>query len=168
MPDRRYTFHLMTTKSAAAISTPAVGEALRAYVDVLALADCFLSELWQSAGLTITQLAILRQLRDGPQPAGRLAASVGLSPASATRVLDRLEERHLLTRRRQSTDRRCVDIELQPKGEAILGGLRGLVGSPVHRAIEGMTAEQRNALIAALGQLRDSARELQLSEASPC
>ena len=76
---------------------------LGAYLDASLLTDGFQTELWREARLTLPQLAVLRSLRDGgPQTAGRLGETVGLSPASATRLFDRLEERGLIRRHRGS------------------------------------------------------------------
>ena len=86
---------------------------LGAYLDASLLTDGFQTELWREAHLTLPQLAVLRSLRDGgPQTAGRLGETVGLSSASATRLFDRLEERGLIRRHRGHDDRRCVEIHL--------------------------------------------------------
>ncbi len=69
---------------------PDVKQALLAYLDAVALSEPIQAQLWQEAGITLTQLSVLRQLRQGPQPAGRLGHAVGLSPTTITRVLDRL------------------------------------------------------------------------------
>jgi DNA-binding MarR family transcriptional regulator len=50
-------------------------------------------------------------LHGGPQPAGAIAAAIGLTPAAVTALVDRLEARGLLTRKRSEEDRRKVIIE---------------------------------------------------------
>ena len=87
---------------------------------------------------------MLRQLRQGPQPAGRLGHAVGLSPTTITRVLDRLEAKALVFRRRDREDRRCVDIHLAPQGQQLLGGVKVIRGSDLHRAVESMTSQERH------------------------
>ncbi|TMG08819.1 MAG: MarR family transcriptional regulator, partial [Chloroflexi bacterium] len=87
---------------------------LLAYLDALALAEPVQAKLWQLAEITLTQVQVLRALRDGPQTLVKLGQANGLSPTSVTRVVDRLERRGLVTRRRESEDRRLVQVYIQP------------------------------------------------------
>lgn len=74
-------------------------------------------ELLRRRNLTTSQLATLRQLgRDGPLPAGRLARGIAVSQATITGVVDRLEERGLVTRSRDPRDRRLVVVDLTETG----------------------------------------------------
>ncbi|HXZ99791.1 MAG TPA: MarR family transcriptional regulator [Candidatus Binatia bacterium] len=141
--------------------TPEVRDVLGAYLNASMLTDGFQAALWRQARLTLPQLAVLRSLRDsGPQLAGRLAETAGLSPASATRLLDRLEERGLVRRHRGQSDRRCVEIHLTAQGRQLAGEVRVLRDSPLRRAVEAMTATEQRALAAALRALAQSARRL--------
>src|SRR5438552_4025411 len=99
-------------------------EALLAYLDALTLAEPIQARLWQLAHLTLTQVSLLRELRSGSQTAGVLGQAVGLSPTSLTRLVDRLEGRGLVIRRRESEDRRCVEIRLSAAGERLLGEVK--------------------------------------------
>jgi DNA-binding MarR family transcriptional regulator len=138
---------------------PEVRATLLAYLDAVALAEQPLAALWQSSRITLSQLTVLRWLREsGPQPAGRLAEAVGLSSTSATRLLDRLERRKLVERRRDSPDRRRVVIHLRPEGAALLGAVRLVLDTPLHRAIEAMPAVQRDRLREALAALVSATR----------
>lgn len=128
-------------------------ESLLAYLDAMALAEPAQVRLWHLAHITLTQLAVLRELRQGPQPAGRLGERTGLAPASVTRMVDRLEKRGLVERKRSADDRRLVEIHLEPAGERMLGELRLLRGTPLHRAVESMTGDERRQLTAALRTL---------------
>jgi DNA-binding MarR family transcriptional regulator len=96
-------------------------QALLAYLDALALAEPMQAHLWQLAHLTLTQISVLRELRTGPRTAGRLAELAGLSAASVSRLVDRLERRGLVSRRRDDEDRRLVEVQLEPAGERLLG-----------------------------------------------
>ncbi len=74
-------------------------------------------ELLRRRNLTAPQLATLRQLgRQGALSAGELARSVSVSQATITGIVDRLERRGLVTRERDSRDRRRVVIELNEAG----------------------------------------------------
>lgn len=151
----------MATTNPRGSSAPAdVKDVLLAYVDALALAEPIQARLWQQAEITLTQLSVLRELRGGTQTAGRLGERVGLSPTSMSRLLDRLERRGLIRRRRAEDDRRVVVIELEPAGERLLGEITIFRGSAVHRAVHDMSAGERRALTASLRRLVSLTRTL--------
>lgn len=130
-----------------------VREALLAYLDAAALSEPIQAQLWHEAGLTLTQVTVLGKLRQGPLAAGRLGQAVGLSATSMSRVLDRLEERRLVSRRRDASDRRCVEVHLEPAGQSLLGEVRVVRGSDLHRAVESLSPAEREQLTAALRNL---------------
>jgi len=132
---------------------------LLAYLDALALAEPLQAKLWQLAEITLTQVQVLRALRDGPQTLIKLGQANGLSPTSVTRVVDRLERRGLVTRRRESEDRRLVQVYIQPAGERLLGEIRVMRGTDIHLAVEAMTSEERRQLTLSLRRLVALARE---------
>jgi len=149
----------MANTSDAGIEVSAETKAtLLAYLDALALAEPIQAKLWQLAEITLTQVQVLRALRDGPQTLGKLGHSIGLSPTSVTRVVDRLERRGLVSRRRDSDDRRLVRLQLEPAGERLIGEIRVIRGSDVHLAVEAMTGEERRQLTASLRRLVELAR----------
>ena len=74
-------------------------------------------------GLTQTAVAVLAALDPGDRPSHRdLAARVGISPATLTPVLDRLEETGDVRRERDPTDRRIVHVHRTTTGAARLTG----------------------------------------------
>lgn len=148
----------MTSTLSAAAVTAESRDALRAYLDALTLAEPIHERLWQEARITLTQLSLLRELRSGPQGAGKLGIAVGVAPASLTRLVDRLESRGLVSRHREADDRRCVEIRLEPAGERLLGQLKVLRGSDLHLAVEAMTPEERRRLTRSLRRLVELAR----------
>lgn len=140
-------------------------DALLAYLDALTLAEPMQVRLWQIAELTLTQVTVLRTLlSEGSQSAGHLGQAVGLSPTSVTRLVDRLERRGLVTRHRDSEDRRLVEIRLEPAGEAILNQAKLMRGSAIHRAVESMTDQERRRLTAGLRRLVVLARRIAAAE----
>jgi DNA-binding MarR family transcriptional regulator len=155
---------VIATKPARPALDPEVKAALLAYIDSMALAEPVQARLWQDAEITLTQLMVLRELRQSPQKTGRLGERVGLSPTSVTRLVDRLERRGLVNRQRDATDRRQVEIHLEPEGERMLGELRVLRGSNIQRAIEAMPAAERRLLVAALNKLVAAARAYATAE----
>lgn len=150
----------MTSSLAPASTQTETKEALIAYLGAMALAEPIQARLWQEAQITLTQLAVLRVLREGPRTSGRLGFEAELSPTSVTRIVDRLERRGLVTRRRESEDRRYVEVHLELAGEKLLGQLRILRGSDLYRAVEAMTTDERRRLTASLRRLVELARSV--------
>src|SRR5271157_6269130 len=62
--------------------------------------------------------------RLGPMTAGRLAEESGLTNGAVTFILDRLEEAGMVTRRRDTEDRRRVWVEIVPAARQRLQGLQ--------------------------------------------
>lgn len=148
----------MASGATAAATQAETKEALLAYLQALALAEPVQVRLWQEQELTLTQLTVLRILRAGPLTAGRLGHEAGLSPTSVTRIVDRLERRGLVSRRREGEDRRYVEIHLEPAGESLIGQLKIFRGSDLHQAVEAMTGHERRRLITSLRRLVELAR----------
>lgn len=70
--------------------------------------------------LTAPQLTCLRHLlRHGSRSAGELAAGISLSQPTVTGILDRLERKGLVERRRSAEDRRRVVVALTPAGREL-------------------------------------------------
>lgn len=71
--------------------------------------------------LTAPQLVCLRQVAsDAPITPGLLAKGVSLSQATVTGILDRLENKDLVVRRRDQKDRRKVSLHLTDQGARVL------------------------------------------------
>jgi len=72
------------------------------------------------ADFTFTQWIVLMSLRDGiASTAAEVARHIGHDPGATTRLIDELEERGLLERKRSSEDRRVVRLSITPAGKAI-------------------------------------------------
>lgn len=138
-----------------------VKELLAAYLDAVALVEPIQLELWQQARVTLTQRRLLYWLANGKRGHSELSRELGLSAASLTRLIDRLEERGLVSRRRDHEDRRRVVVDLEPPGQEVLGQTQTLRGSAVHQAVESMDTEERRRLLDALRGLVDATRGLE-------
>lgn len=64
-------------------------------------------------GVNTTDLHCLNLLSDGPMTAGELARRAGITTASVTGVIDRLEAAGYVRRERDDSDRRKVTVTLQ-------------------------------------------------------
>lgn len=79
--------------------------------------------LIKSHGLTATQYNVLRILRGaGPDglPCQRIGDRMISRDPDMTRLLDRMEKRSLITRERQTEDRRVIKTRITPAGLEIL------------------------------------------------
>ena len=95
--------------------------------------------------ISLVHLNVLSVLEhDGPQRMRGLAEALDVSQASATGIVDRMEERGLVTRQRGTADRRVIRVALTEEGSAVLGGL---------------SAERREALGEMLDELTDAELE---------
>lgn len=77
------------------------------------------------AGITVQQFWLLRHLeRRCPLSIGALAEAIGITSSSATSACKRLEQTGLVTRTRQASDERVVQVELTTQGRAQLVEMR--------------------------------------------
>ena len=71
----------------------------------------------EAHGLSLTEFAVLEVLlHKGALPIGEIGDRVLLASSSMTYVIDKLEQRGLLRRRRSEEDRRALLAELTPEG----------------------------------------------------
>jgi MarR family transcriptional regulator, organic hydroperoxide resistance regulator len=71
-------------------------------------------------GLSLAQYHLLEPLADGPLTNRQLAEQAGVASPTATRMVDVLLGRRLVTRLEDPVDRRAVLISLTPKGREAL------------------------------------------------
>jgi DNA-binding MarR family transcriptional regulator len=82
---------------------------------------------WIAANLTFGQLRLLFLLRDeGPVSVGTLADRLGVSLASASETIDRIERRQLVVRHHREDDRRVVVCQLSDGGERLVAEIAGV------------------------------------------
>lgn len=80
------------------------------------------SALMRDAGLTESQFGVLEALDHlGPLCQRELAEKILKSAGNLTTVIDNLERRDLVERRRERTDRRVVTVHLLPAGRDLVG-----------------------------------------------
>jgi DNA-binding MarR family transcriptional regulator len=71
--------------------------------------------------LTLSQFALLQALADRDHARVReLADEAGVTPSTATRILDALERRAIVSRERAADDRRAVTVALTDRGRDVL------------------------------------------------
>jgi len=99
-----------------------------AFLDLLRTTDMLsrgLVGVLKSEDLSSTQYNVLRILRGAPDglPCGEIAGRMITRDPDVTRLLDRLEKRKLITRSRETRDRRTVMGRISPEGLKLLARL---------------------------------------------
>ncbi|GAA3303806.1 hypothetical protein GCM10020218_102130 [Dactylosporangium vinaceum] len=94
-----------------------------------ALADLHLSPSELNA------LANLAVFTDGTGTVSELGAAAGVRPTTLTGIVDRLEQRDLLTRGPHPRDRRTVVLRLTPAGAAVAARVIGAMAELERRAL---------------------------------
>lgn len=102
------------------MSLPIDTEVLSALRRLIRATDLDSKRLARQTKLSTSQLLVLELLADSEaQTVGGIADRVGLAQATATSLVDRLEERGLVLRRRGDSDRRQVRVVLTAAGRAL-------------------------------------------------
>jgi DNA-binding MarR family transcriptional regulator len=114
-------------------------------------------EVLKASALTSTQYNVLRILR-GAGAAGLSCSEVTsrmiTRDPDTTRMLDRLEARHLVTRTRDATDRRVVTTRITEQGLALLAGLDGPVQEQNRKVLGPLGTEKLRTLAGLLDEAR--------------
>lgn len=132
----------------------------RIFVALLQTADSLsqdAEQLLKATGLTGAQYNVLRILR-GAEPAGLPCSGIGDRMIShdpdMTRLLDRMEKRGLITRERQTDDRRVVKTRIKPQALSLLKTLDQPVRDLHKRQFRHMPASRLKTLGTLLEQVR--------------
>lgn len=95
---------------------------------------------------------------------GQLAELLEVEPITCCRMIDRLEEAGLVERRRDPADRRAWRIFLTDKARPVLAELHDIAGTMIETALQGLSAAERDALIASLNVIRSNMTPTQESK----
>jgi DNA-binding MarR family transcriptional regulator len=96
-----------------------------AFLDLLRTTDLLSrgpAQVLKAEDLSATQYNVLRILRGAPEglPCGEIASRMITRDPDVTRLLDRLEKRGLISRCRETNDRRTVMARITPDGLKLL------------------------------------------------
>jgi len=110
---------------------------------------------WPAGRMSLVHLNVLFVLSgDGPLPMNRLAELLDVSQASATGIVDRMEQRGLVVRERDGEDRRVVRVALSPQGEGLIAGIATERRDKLARLIDSLAADDAAALLQGLRAMR--------------
>jgi DNA-binding MarR family transcriptional regulator len=113
-------------------------------------------EVFKVEDLSPSQYNVLRILRGAPEglPCGEIASRLITRDPDVTRLLDRMERRGLISRARESRDRRMVLARLTPEGRKLVDRLDEPV-QRMHRKLLGHLGKEQ---LRALRELLAAAR----------
>jgi DNA-binding MarR family transcriptional regulator len=112
-------------------------------VGYLGAASEFNEDLAKKLKLSRTDMRCLELIaRLGPLTAGRLAEESGLTTGAVTFILDRLEEAGMVTRRRDTEDRRRVWVEMVPAAQERLQCLQQPVAAEMRQVAQRFKADE--------------------------
>lgn len=118
-----------------------------------------LAGVLKSEDLSSTQYNVLRILRGAPEglACGEIAARMITRDPDVTRLLDRMEKRGLISRCRETKDRRVVQARITPEGLEALERLDEPVLAAHHEQLGHMSAGHLRTLTQLLRAARETA-----------
>jgi DNA-binding MarR family transcriptional regulator len=116
-------------------------------------------------GLTRAQWRVLTQLRrrEGINQSA-LAEIIEIEPISLGRHIDRLVEKNFVERRPDPRDRRAWRLYLTPEAQPVMDRLRALSNVNRKEVLQGIPAEESEALIETLLKIKGNLTALEASE----
>jgi DNA-binding MarR family transcriptional regulator len=110
--------------------------------------------LFADADFTFSQWVVLMAVRDGlANTCGEIARHIDHDTGAVTRLVDQLEERGYLVRRRSTSDRRVVHLEITPSGRALTKSLTARIIGFWNEVLDDVPAEDVTQLITLLARL---------------
>jgi DNA-binding MarR family transcriptional regulator len=105
-------------------------------------------------GFTLMQWVVLMYLRDGlAKTAKDICAEFRHDSGALTRVIDQLEERDCIERRRSTTDRRAIELHLTPRGRQLVQSLVPVVVDRLNLALADFSRDEVQELTRLLNKL---------------
>ena len=106
------------------------------------------------SGVTAAEWVVLREMYDRPEMSpGLLADLTGMTRGAASKLMDRLFARKLVTRQERADDRRYQDIELTPAGRRLVPVLAAIADRNDEEFFKPLSARERAALVSTLIKL---------------
>jgi DNA-binding MarR family transcriptional regulator len=89
--------------------------------------------------------------------AADLSRCLGVETSSMTRMLDRLEGKGLLTRKRSEDDRRVIFLELTEEGQRLVSEVPFLIADSLNHHLRGFTKEEVDSFKSMLRRITENA-----------
>jgi DNA-binding MarR family transcriptional regulator len=115
--------------------------------------------------VSLTQFHLLTAIQArGSMTVSELAALLGVSPPSATAIIDRMEKHGLVGRERDARDRRVVHVRIRERGLSAIEEVVGVRRERIRRLLLAMTDEELENVIGAARAIGAATQRLQTSE----
>ena len=112
-------------------------------------------------GVSVVQLRALTVLNElAPASLGQLAEGVGVTPSTASRLVDRLVSGGYAERRPSAESRRQIELRLTPEGKATLAQYDELRLRRLRAALDRVPQDRRGAVMEAMGEFSGALRPL--------
>ncbi len=129
---------------------------LQALRRIIRAVDIHSRKLATKHKITGPQLGCLLAVKEnGPITSAKLAQKVYLSPSTIVGIIDRLEEKKLVQRERNSKDRRLIHICITPAGEQLITAAPSLLQDTLVSALIALPDEEQISITMALEKLVD-------------
>jgi DNA-binding MarR family transcriptional regulator len=114
----------------------------------------------RTSGLTRAQWQVLAYLamNEGIHQ-NKLADLIEIVPITLARLLDKMEERGLIERRRHPSDRRVWLLYLTPKSQSLLEIMRDMGQKTREEALSGLSEAERQRLLETLSRMKSNLLE---------
>jgi len=143
--------HSRTATGPVRTNSDSVMIALRKIIQAI---DMNSKKLVKQVGLTGPQLVILQEISNlGEVTAGEIARAVSLSQATLTGILERMEKRGLLSRRRSKHDKRRVMVNITDSGKKVLDDAPPLMQEEFVDGFSSLQEWEQNMILSALQRL---------------
>ncbi|HET8990515.1 MAG TPA: MarR family transcriptional regulator [Acidimicrobiales bacterium] len=149
----------MNRRAAPTTSDEVVDAVLSASRVLVAIAARSLADVADEVTLPQYRALVVLASR-GPQNVAGLAGHLGVTPATATRMCDRLVRKRLITRAHERGDRRSVRVALSARGRDLVDEVSERRRREIRELLGSLSSGARGELVRALGRLRDAAGEV--------
>lgn len=140
---------------------------LRSLRRIIRSVELYSKKLASECKVTGPQLICLLTIREHKTiTASKIAKEIHLSPSTVVGVLDRLEEKGLVERRRDKMDRRRVYISLTPEGQALAESAPSPLQDRLASAMSKLEEQEQSTIASALERIVDL-MEVSQVDASP-
>ena len=116
--------------------------------------ELYTKELSRTYQVSASQLnCILALYENGPLPPSRIAREMMVKSSTVTGVVDRLEQKGLVRRSRNSSDRRVINVELTEAGTRLAENAPPPIQQKIIDGLSTLTERQVNRIVKALQML---------------
>lgn len=134
----------------AAIEVQNAADVMKSIRRIVRAIDMRSKRVGRENGLTIPQIVVLQAVRDfGAQTTAAISRQADLSPATTVTILDKLEARGLVERRRSTVDRRIVNTRLTELGESVLSDAPALFPERFVTGFDALSGREQRKIVEA-------------------